>query len=80
MALFDEGFATRNGHVFGFWVFGMAVFHAVVLLSTLKLVSMSASFSPFVIVSFILSYALFLVAWWLVAKMDVGVLESTFFS
>jgi hypothetical protein len=66
--------------VFGFWVFGMAIFHGVVMLSSLKLISMSSSFSPLVIIAFIASYALFLVAWWLVAKMDVGVLESTFYS
>ena len=76
----DEGFSTRNGHTFGFWVFGMTCYHGVVLLANLKVLNISSSFSPFFIISILGSYTTFVMAWIYVSEFSVGVLQQTFYS
>lgn len=74
----DQNFSTKSGHTFGFWVFGMTCYHGVVLLSNLKILTFSNTFSPLTVSAIVASYLTFLAAWAFVSTSDLGVLEDTF--
>lgn len=74
----DQAFSTSAGHSYGFWVFGMTCYHGVVLLVTAKIIGMSNNYSPMSIISLVMSYVLFILAWIWVSSIEIGVLENSF--
>ena len=63
LGIFDYG-TYKNGFYFGFWNMGNMIFMGVVLLSNLKLLYISNSFSVRYIFSLIISTLLFFLAWY----------------
>jgi phospholipid-transporting ATPase len=60
----------QNGQYLGFWGFGVFVFSMVILLMNLKIFIISSSYSPFLVITIILSFGVYVLAFFVVNKLS----------
>lgn len=60
----------QNGQYFGFWGFGVFVFTMVILLMNLKIFIISSSYSPILIITIFLSFAIYVLAFFVVNQLS----------
>lgn len=77
LAFFDWGNYT-NGYSYGFWNFGNMTYFGVVVITNLKVLSISNSYSFLSVILVILGIVLFLGAWLFLNLMESNVLYHTF--
>ena len=68
----------QDGNTYGFWVFGQMTYMAVVLVTNLKILTFSSSFSVLVVFANALSNACFYLSWIWVSSFDIGEIENSF--
>ena len=76
--LLDIKFNTETGNTFGFWNLGQMIYMAVVVISNLKIMTFSYSFSVLNIFANSASIALFFMSWIWVSSFDIGEIEHSF--